>query len=258
MGLEVLERGNKSAESPSLLFVHGYWQAAWSWDEYVLPALAELGHHCVAVSLRGHGESSGKIRGATISDYVADVRSVVDTLDRPAVIVGHSMGGFTAQHYLAAGNPAKAVVLVSTVPRRGAWGATWRAASRHPLVFAKINLTADVGHLVETNKRALEFLVASGFSPEKMGVYVSRQERASYPVYLNMLLNRPDLAGVELPALVVGGSEDAFFTEAEWSDTAAALGAELVILDGIGHQPMWEGEGKRLIETIDQFVRSLD
>jgi pimeloyl-ACP methyl ester carboxylesterase len=132
MDLEVIERGDSTRAGPALLFVHGFWQAAWTWDEYVMPQLAERGHHCVAVSLRGHGGSDGKIRGSSIADYVVDVGSVVGTLPEPPVIIGHSMGGFTTQHYLAAGNPAKAVVLVSPVPRKGAWGATWKLASKHP------------------------------------------------------------------------------------------------------------------------------
>ncbi|MFV1961143.1 MAG: alpha/beta fold hydrolase [Acidimicrobiia bacterium] len=258
MDLEIIERGSSTSSHPTLLFVHGFWQAAWTWDEFVMPQLEERGYHCLAVSLRGHGGSEGKIRGSSIADYVADVRSVVDTLSEPPVIVGHSMGGFTTQHYLAVGDPARAVVLVSPVPRKGAWGATWKLASKHPLVFGKINLTLDVGPAVETRDRAHEFLVASSFPVDEMDRYMDRLERASYRVYMSMLLDRPDLSNVDLPALVIGGSEDGFFTEGEWRDTADALGADLSVLDGIGHQPMWEGEGRRLVEEIDGFLTGLN
>jgi pimeloyl-ACP methyl ester carboxylesterase len=255
--LELIERDDPESAGPTLLLVHGFWQAAWTWDEYVMPQLAAREHHCLAVSLRGHGESEGKIRGSSIADYVADVRSVVDTLSEPPVIIGHSMGGFATQHYLAAGNPAKAVVLVSPVPRRGAWGATWKLASKHPLVFGKINLILDVGPAVETRDRAHEFLVASSFPVDEMDRYMERLEQASYRVCMSMLPGRPDLSNVELPALVIGGSEDGFFTEGEWRDTADALGADLSMLDGVGHQPMWEGEGRVLVEEIDGFLTGL-
>ena len=254
--LQLIERGEPGEGRPSLLFVHGYWQAAWTWDEHVMPALSERGHHCVAVSLRGHGESDGKIRGSWIDDYVEDVATVSAMLDSPPVVVGHSMGGFTTQHYLAAGHRAAGAVLVSPVPRKGAWGATWKVARAHPLVFGKVNLTMDVGHVVETADRAREFLVAPSFSDEEMARYLDRLERASYGVYLNMLLKRPDLSSVEVPSLVVGGTEDGFFTEKEWRDTANALRADLVMLEGIGHQPMWEDGGRRLVDEIDSFVSS--
>lgn len=234
--------------------MHGYWQAAWTWDRYVMPALAERGHHCVALSLRGHGGSEGKIRGSWIDDYVEDVATVAGLLSQPPVIVGHSMGGFTTQHYLASGHPVAGAILVSPVPRKGAWGATWKAAKAHPLVFARINLTLDVGSLVETPERAREFLVASSFPDEELDEQMDDLERASYGVYLNMLLKRPDLSEVAVPALVIGGAEDGFFTVEEWRDTADALGCELQVLDGIGHQPMWEEQGARLIDAIDGFV----
>ena len=222
-----------------------------------MPGLAALGHHCLALSLRGHGASEGSIRGSSIRDYVEDVKAISGSLERPPVIVGHSMGGFVTQHYLAAGNPAAGVVLVSPVPRKGAWGATFKVARRHPWRFTKANLTLDVGTVVETTAAARDFLVSRSLPPEFIEPYMPRLERASYRVYLDLLLNRPKLAGVEVPALVVGGSDDGFFTTGEWEDTARALDADLEILDGIGHQPMWEGQGTALVAAIDRFVEGL-
>jgi pimeloyl-ACP methyl ester carboxylesterase len=239
------------------LFVHGYWQAAWTWDEFVMPTLASRGYHCVALSLRGHGGSEGRIRGSSIGDYVTDVRTVVSTLSGNPVIIGHSMGGFVTQHYLARGHPARAAILVSPVPRRGAWGATFRVARRHPWRFIKANLTLDVGTVVETPRAARDFLVSPSLPDEFINPYMPRLERASYRVYMDLLLNRPDLRSVDIAALVVGGTDDGFFTEPEWSDTARALGADLQILEGIGHQPMWEGEGVALTDAISKFVETV-
>lgn len=257
MELEIIERGSASPDSPPLLFVHGYWQAAWAWDEHVLPALAQRGHHCVALSLRGHGGSEGRIRGASISHYVEDVLTVASSLERTAILVGHSMGGFTTQHYLAAGHPARGAVLVSPVPRRGAWGATLKVVIQHPWRFLKANLTLDIGAVVETEEAAYNLLISRSLPKEEIRPYMDRLERASYRTYMDLLFRRPDLTRVDVPALVIGGSDDGFFTEREWRDTADALDADLVMLDQVGHQPMWEGGGERLIEEIDRFVRSL-
>ena len=257
MDLEILERGVPVSGKPSLLFVHGFWQAAWSWDEKILPGLAERGHHCIALSLRGHGESDGRVRGASVADYVDDVSAVASLLEVDPVIVGHSMGGFTSMHYLAGGHRARAVVLVSPVPRKGAWGATIKVAAAHPWRFLKANLTLDIGAVVETEQAAYNLLVSRSLPPSHITPYMERLERASYRVYLDMLFRRPDLSDVDVPALVIGGAEDAFFTDEEWRDTARALGADLVVLDGVGHQPMWEDDGRLLVEHIDRFAASL-
>jgi pimeloyl-ACP methyl ester carboxylesterase len=255
--LETIERGTTDPDGPSLLFVHGYWQAAWTWDEFVMPALAERGHHCVALSLRGHGGSEGRIRGSSISNYVDDVNTVAETLSRSPVIIGHSMGGFVTQHYLAEGHPATAAILVSPVPRRGAWGATFRVARRHPWRFIKSNLTLDIGAVVETPQAARDFLISDRLPDDLIIQYMPRMERASYRVYMDLLLDRPDLRSVDVPALLIGGTDDGFFNESEWSDTARALGADLEMLEGIGHQPMWEGDGLALTESISRFVETL-
>lgn len=252
----MIERGEPGG-SPSLLFVHGYWQAAWTWDVHVTPELARRGRHCAALSLRGHGGSEGRIRGSSIDDYVGDITRAVRLLGGRPVIVGHSMGGFTTQHYLASGGSATAVVLVSPVPRRGAWGATLRVARRHPFAFLMTNLTLDVGHVVGTMERACDFLVADDFPPGELAGFFGRLERASYRAYLDLLFNRPDLSDVHLPARVIGGTDDAFFSREEWADTASSLDGELVMLPGIGHQPMWERRGEPLVEELDRFVAQL-
>ena len=49
------------------------------------------------------------------------------------------------------------------------------------------------------------------------------------------------LDDVEVPALVVAGAEDAYLRPETLRETAAAIaGASFVVLDGVGHLPMWE------------------
>lgn len=223
----------------------------------MLPALADLGYHTLAVSLRGHGGSQGSIRGASIKDYVSDVVSVVDELDDLPVVVGHSMGGYTTQHYLAAGNQARAAVLVSPVPASGAWGATLKTIRKHPGKFLKANITLDVGAVVESPDSAYDLLVSDRLSRDFIVPYMERLERASYRTYMDMLFSLPRPDKTSVPMLIVGGADDDFFSENEWIKTAEVWRAELRILDGIGHQPMWEGEGRALVAAIDEFVAGL-
>jgi Serine aminopeptidase, S33 len=63
---------------------------------------ADKGYRALAVSLRGHGRSptSKPLRKCSVADYVDDVVSVADTLDRRPVVIGHSMGDFVVEKYL--------------------------------------------------------------------------------------------------------------------------------------------------------------
>ncbi len=66
------------------------------------PSSRNLGWHGVAVSLRGHGRSAGRkdLDRFGLADFVADVASAAASLDQPPVVVGHSMGGVVAQHFV--------------------------------------------------------------------------------------------------------------------------------------------------------------
>src|SRR5271157_2888729 len=98
MPLEIITAGEPSRR-PTLLFVHGAFCGGWVWTEYFLPFLAERGWRCIAVSLRGHGLSAGRDRldSFGLADYVVDAAQAAAGLDRPPVVVGHSMGGVVAQ-----------------------------------------------------------------------------------------------------------------------------------------------------------------
>jgi pimeloyl-ACP methyl ester carboxylesterase len=88
-----------SGDGPPLVLVHGITDSRRDWDS-VVPLLAG-DHLCVALDLRGHGESG------SADDYGAlamggDVGAVVAALDlRDVVLVGHSLGAVAVTAYAA-------------------------------------------------------------------------------------------------------------------------------------------------------------
>ena len=112
--LEVLDRAPRSAsDKPPILFVHGAWHGAWCWDEHFLDYFAEKGYRSVALSLRGHGNSTApkSMRFCSIADFVDDIDTVAKSLPEPPVVIGHSLGGFVVQKYLESHEAPAAVVL---------------------------------------------------------------------------------------------------------------------------------------------------
>ena len=82
-------------DAPPILILHGITQstATWSW---LVPHLA-ADHRVVRLDFRGHGRS-GRTPGRYVFEgYVADATAVCEqVLGRPALVVGHSLGGGTA------------------------------------------------------------------------------------------------------------------------------------------------------------------
>ncbi len=78
------------AGAPPLVFVHGFACAHQDWRLQVEHFSGT--RQVLACDLRGHGQTPGIPADCTIERYGADVARLLETLDTPAVLVGHSMG----------------------------------------------------------------------------------------------------------------------------------------------------------------------
>lgn len=80
----------------TFVLVHGAYHGSWCWDK-VVPLLEAQGHQAVAVDLPGntYGEFDIPAGQVTLDTYANHVCKVLDQLDEPVVLVGHSLGGLT-------------------------------------------------------------------------------------------------------------------------------------------------------------------
>ncbi|MGV0850758.1 alpha/beta fold hydrolase [Mycolicibacterium phlei] len=139
-------RGDPSA--PAVVFLHGGGQTRRSWGR-AADAVAGRGWQAVTVDLRGHGESDWSPAGDyRVTRFAGDVLRVLERLPPNPVIVGASLGGFTAM--LLAGELAprvvRAVVLVDIVPDMNPAGAERIhdfMADRMQSGFASLDEVAD-------------------------------------------------------------------------------------------------------------------
>ena len=84
-------------EAPVLLFVHGFSLDMTTWHEQWIDLSADF--RCVLMDQRGHGRSGPPAHGNCPCERLGrDIAAVLDVVapDRPAVVVGHSMGGMAA------------------------------------------------------------------------------------------------------------------------------------------------------------------
>lgn len=72
------------------LLVHGSAHGAWCWAP-LIPELEALGHEVRAIDLPGAGSDTTPLGEVNLRRYA---EAVLDALDGPTVLVGHSAGGF--------------------------------------------------------------------------------------------------------------------------------------------------------------------
>ena len=118
-GVEIAADRFGDPAAPSVLFLHGGGQTRHAWGSSAAH-LAELGYQTITMDHRGHGESSWDAGGNYELDaFVTDLLHVIEMLESKPILVGASLGGFTAlmaeaqsEESIAAG-----VVLVDVTPR---------------------------------------------------------------------------------------------------------------------------------------------
>jgi pimeloyl-ACP methyl ester carboxylesterase len=100
-----------------ILMIHGGFHGWWAFEEW-LPLFAAWGWPSYALSLRNHTDSYStpdqEFLKLTLADYVADALEVLKWLDKPPILIGHSMGGVIAQK-IAEEERLAALVLLAPV-----------------------------------------------------------------------------------------------------------------------------------------------
>lgn len=259
MHLEVIKETPSEITHPNpILFIHGMWHAAWCWAEYFLPYFSQHGYAAYAISLRGHGGSEGKknLRWSSLDDYVADVAHVVSQMEKPPILVGHSMGGMIVQKYLEK-NKTPAAVLLASIPPKGVLATTARTFIRHPLPVIKSSLTLSMSPIVSTPELVQEAFFSAQMPKEKVMAYFSRLQEESFRAFLDMLaLNLPHVSRIDSPLLVLGAKNDRMISTKEVEATARAFCVKAELFDDMAHDMMlehdWQDVANRILDWLDK------
>ena len=99
---------------PTLVFLHGGGLHAHTFD--LVGSLLRRHAHCIAIDLRGHGDSDWSETEYGSDAIAADLSTVVDQLHlKHVVVVGHSLGGMGAMAWAARRPPGLAGLVVLDV-----------------------------------------------------------------------------------------------------------------------------------------------
>jgi 3-oxoadipate enol-lactonase len=236
------------SETP-LLLVHGHPFDRSMWA----PQLRRFGRQrrVIAPDLRGYGASPGAVPDwGTFAD---DLAALLDALRvNRAVVVGLSMGGQIALD-LWARHPQRVagLLLADTAAgetpesRAGRLAQAERlpAEGMDPYAVEMLYRMVSPGAAAEVAQHVLAMM--RGADPA--GAAAAQRARADRPD------RTADLAAVDVPTVVVVGSEDELTPVAEAAAMAERVpGAELVVVDGAAHLPNLERP-----ETFDAALAAL-
>ena len=76
------------------VLIHSAWLGAWQWGN-VQSILVQAGHTVICPDLSGHGNDQTPVGEITMEHYLKVITDILDKLEEPVIIVGHSFNGIT-------------------------------------------------------------------------------------------------------------------------------------------------------------------
>jgi pimeloyl-ACP methyl ester carboxylesterase len=233
------------------------------WDPAFCSMLARRGFYVIRYDNRDTGRSSravGRVtRSAllrtfagrpvrppyTLGDMASDAFGLLDHLGLDSAhVVGVSMGGMIAQ-IMAIEQPRRMRSLTSIMSTTGKRSVGWQSPTLLPALLTPRGPSRE--EYVKTST-AFWKLIGSPSYPQTQERMVSRSEatfdrgvsRAGIMRQMMAVLTQPNrsarLRGLQVPTLVVHGLADKMVHPSGGRATAAAIpGAELLLIDGMGH-----------------------
>lgn len=239
-----------SSARPPLLLVHGAGHGAWCWENW-MAVLPHRGWECFALSLRGHPGSAPVDRETyctklSVADYAQDVRRLARHIDRPCVIIGHSMGGIVTQQYLAEetaqGRQEAAAVLMASAPP-GQLG---------PLRGGPI--PSDAPHAMDRETARKRYFFSSDEAVWGPAVDQLVPESPSVMNQYSLGAGVPISPGdLPCPTLVVSAGHDGSSVPND-SRIADYLGADYQFAPAIGHDMMLDAGWQAVLDKIEAWL----
>ena len=236
--LQYVERGDLGGLS--VLFLHGATDS-WHSFELLLPLLP-ASWRSIAITQRGHGDSSRPAHGYGPSDLVADVAAFQDALGLDAsVIVGHSFGSIISQRFaFAYPERTRGLALL----------ATFRNFHDNPAVHEFLEqvispLTDPIDPAVA--REFQESTLARPIPADYLETVIAESLKAPARVWRELFTTvvatdvERGLDTLAAPTLILWGDQDVYSTRADQEFFEQTIpDAQLMVYPGYGHAFHWE------------------
>lgn len=280
-GIQIEYETFGAPDSPPLLLIIGLGGQLIFWDEELCEQLAQQGHFVIRYDNRDVGLSSILAEAAvpdvmstiqalmqgetinspyTIEDMAEDAVGLIDSLGiEKAHLCGMSMGGMIAQA-VAIRYPRRVLSLISIYSTTG--NPELPPPRPETMEFLLSPLPEEREANIEYTLKMFRTIAGPGFPfDEKWHRKMAAQayDRAFYPqgvirqlvAILSQRNRKVALASISVPTLVIHGSDDPLVPVECGRDTAeAVLGADLKIIDGMGHDLPHGGAWPQIISAI--------
>ena len=257
--LAAYEAGNP--DGPAILFIHGFCQAALSWERQLRDPDLARDFRMVALDLRGHGMSDKPVGDAAYRTdrlWADDIQAVIDQLGlhRPT-LVGWSYGGRVMGDYVQAHGTSAlgAMNWVGAVSGEQASARPQQRAALHALM-TDADPAIFIPGTASFLRACFEIQPTTGDFETMLAFNMMVPRHARISLRGRSIGFEDSLRGIDVPVLVTHGMCDRLVDVTMGRHTAAIIpGARLSEYEGIGHAPFWE-DAPRFNRELAELARS--
>jgi pimeloyl-ACP methyl ester carboxylesterase len=259
----------QKGEGAPILLIHGIAASLHDWDD-LIPALAARGYAAYALDLLGHGKSAKPAtRTYHIQWLFEHFAGWADSLNltQPAVLCGHSLGGYLALEY-AHRFPSRTRGLILSNPyyRLGQLSALLRFSYRRPSLNGII--ISKTPHwmfrmIIDATSLALGRTNGSIHAlPERVRHQTALDYKRTAPGAYNLPNTTQDLSRIlpeiHAPTLVIWGDRDMTLAPDSFLSLVAAMpNARGKVIYGAGHVPH-QSDPREFNQLVFEFLNQLN
>jgi non-heme chloroperoxidase len=258
----------KRAARPPVVMIHGAFCGGWVFEDWRAPFEAkDFRVHTPTLRYHDCGRNPPPELGTTsVLDYAADLEILLDDLEQPAILVGHSMGGLLVQ-MLAARRPVRAAVLLAP-------SAPWGVLPSTSFEIVSAQALYMVGDFWKQILRPTHWIAAANsldMLPEAtrdkvFARFVPESGQATFEImHWPLDLNRAaqvDPRAVTCPILCLSGARDRINPPATVRRIAQRYEGRVIYEELASHshwligEPGWEKTAARTLDWLDEVLVS--
>ncbi len=239
----------------AIVLVHGIAEHGGRY-EHVGRKLADRGFDVRVTDLRGFGASAGaRAHIGSFAEYCEDlVADVTDAaaLDVPVVLLGHSLGGLIATLYAVADLPQPELLVLSAPALDARLPRLQMIAAR---LLVRVVPRLKINNPVTAEQLSRDPAVGERYFTDPL-VYPKSTIGLGVAMLRAMEQARRSLSTIELPTLVIHGSEDPIVLP-EFSEPLERLpNVTRMLFDDFRHESFNEAGGDHAVTTVADWIDS--
>ena len=246
---------------PTLVFIHGAALGPWVWTRTLVPHFESLGLRCFAPDLHDAWPApdwSDPISRLPLTHYVDRLDTLLTRSRGPHILIGHGMGACMAQALVARGH-RDGVVLIAPTPAEGLMPLARQMALHRPAAWARMRIARRpallLGEPGRPDPMRVRQMLLSPEASDTLASEVAAQLRdESFDACLAWLAPNPVPDDPGVPALVIGGRDDALVRPEQLRHTAAAWRATAHLVPRAGHCPMLGESSMTVARHIERWL----